>query len=84
MDPRIIAAIILIPPMIVFIYAAIHEYRRYQSEGRASYGLAYDEETGTTHVTQIAEGEDSYDPEDYDPADYNAGGSSQEADDART
>ncbi|WP_135507340.1 hypothetical protein [Roseovarius aestuariivivens] len=71
MEAQLIAALILVPFTGIFIYAGIHEYRRYKSEGTATYGLAYDEETGTTHVTAIPEGEESYDPEDFDPNNYN-------------
>ncbi len=71
MEAQIIAAIILVPITFVFLYAGIHEFRRFKSDGRANYGLVYDEETGTTHVTGIAEGEDSYDLEEYDPNNYN-------------
>ena len=78
MTAQIIAAAILLPFTIAFIYAGIHEYRRYKSEGRASYGLVYDEETGTTHVTGIGEEEEPYDPEDYDPNDYNTANASDE------
>lgn len=67
MGTHTIAALILLPFAVAFIYAAIHEYRRYKTEGRASYGLVYDEETGTTHVTGIADHEESYDPDDFDP-----------------
>tara|TARA_R110002020_G_scaffold427954_1_gene637357 strand:+ start:67 stop:363 length:297 start_codon:yes stop_codon:yes gene_type:complete len=70
MDARSIAAIILSPFVVAFIYAGIHEYLRFKSEGKASYGLVYDEETGTTHVTGIAEDDDGFDPEDFDPNDY--------------
>lgn len=70
-QPQLIAALILLPFTVVFLYAGIHEYRRYKSEGKASYGLVYDEETGTTHVSAIAEGVDAYDPEDFDPDSYN-------------
>lgn len=71
MEARLIAALILTPFALAFIYAGVHEYLRYKSEGRASYGLAYDEETGTTHVTGIAEDEDAFDPEEYDPGNFN-------------
>ncbi|MBV7378857.1 hypothetical protein [Maritimibacter dapengensis] len=71
MEARLIAALILTPFALAFIYAGVHEYLRYKSEGRASYGLAYDEETGTTHVTGIAEDEDAFDPEEYDPDNFN-------------
>mgnify|MGYP000218121066 CR=1 FL=1 len=71
MQAPLIAILILAPFAGIFIYAGISEYRRYKSEGRASYGLVYDEETGTTHVTGIAEGADSYDPNDFDPSERN-------------
>ncbi len=70
MDVRLIAAIILFPFVVAFVYAAIHEYLRYKSEGRATYGLYYDDETGTTHVTGLAEDEEAFDPEDFDPGNY--------------
>lgn len=71
MDARILAALILTPFAIAFLYAGFHELKRYKSDGRANYGLVYDEDTGTTHVTGIADGEDAYDVETFDPADYN-------------
>ncbi|MGK7652599.1 MULTISPECIES: hypothetical protein [unclassified Roseovarius] len=71
MTPQIIAALIVSPFALAFVYAGIHEYTRYKSEGRATYGLVFDEETGTSHVTAIGEDEDAYDPEDFDPAAYN-------------
>lgn len=72
MDAKLIALLILLPFALVFIYAGFHEYRRYKSEGRASYGLIYDEETGTTHVGGIGEDEEGYDPEEFDPSDRKA------------
>ena len=71
MEAQIIAAVILVPFALAFLYAGIHEFRRFKAEGRASYGLVYDEETGTTHVTGIDEHAESYDPDTYDPNDYN-------------
>ncbi len=68
---QLITAAIVLPFTLVFIYAGIHEYKRYKSEGRASYGLVYDEETGTTHVTGVAQEEDSYDPNEFDPSVHN-------------
>ena len=68
MEPRLIAAIILAPFALAFLYSAIHELVRYRSEGRAEYGLSYDEETGTTHVTAIDEETEAYDLDDFDPA----------------
>ena len=70
MEDRMIALLILLPFVGVFIYAGIHEYSRFKSEGRAEYGLAYDEKTGTTHVAAIPEGEDGFDPDEFDPNDY--------------
>ena len=70
METRLLAALILSPFVAAIIYAGIHEYRRYRSEGPATYGLVYDEKTGTTHVTGIGEDQDSYDPEDFDPSNY--------------
>lgn len=84
MEAQHIAILIMMPVTAVFIYAGIHEYRRYKSEGSASYGLVYDEETGTTHVTGIPEDEDSYDPDDFDPRDYKEPGSMDETDDDKT
>ena len=81
MEARLIAAAVLLPSTAVFVYAAIHEWRRYKSKGSASYGLAYDEETGTTHVTEIPEGEESYDLAEFDPSNYSAEGSSRSDDD---
>jgi len=81
MEAQLIAALILLPFTAVFIYAGIHEYRRYKSEGRANYGLVYDEETGASHVTGITEGEDAYDPADFDPSDYNERANRNETDD---
>ncbi|WP_010141465.1 hypothetical protein [Oceanicola sp. S124] len=71
MPAQALAALILAPFALAFLYAGVHEYRRFKSEGRANYGLVYDEDTGTTHVTGIEEGEDGFDPEDFDPNDYN-------------
>ncbi len=67
MDARLLTFLILLPFAAAFIYAAIHEYRRYRAQGKANYGLVYDEETGTTHVTGIGEDEEGYDTEDFDP-----------------
>lgn len=80
MDTKLIALLILSPFALVFIYAGIIEYRRYKSQGRANYGLIYDEETGRTHVGGIGEDEESYDPEEFDPNDYNAEGGSDDSD----
>ena len=83
MEARLLTALILLPFVVAFVYAGVHEYLRYKSEGRADYGLAYDEETGTTHVRAIAEHEEGYDPEEFDPNDYNdpeTGGASADDD----
>lgn len=71
MEARLIAVLILMPFAFAFLYAGIHEFLRFRSEGRATYGLVFNEETGTTHVTGIAEGEDAFDPDEFDPSDYN-------------
>jgi len=42
MDAQIIAFLILLPITLVFVYAGIHEFRRYKSEGKANYGLVFD------------------------------------------
>ncbi|NIZ09445.1 hypothetical protein [Pseudooceanicola sp. HF7] len=70
MEAQLIALVILLPFALAFIYAGIHEYLRFKSDGRATYGLVYDEDTGTTRVTGIAEDEDAYDPEEFDPNDF--------------
>lgn len=66
-----LAGIILIPFVLAFIYAGIHEFLRFKSKGKASYGLVLDEETGTTYVTGIGEDAEVFDPEDFNPEDYN-------------
>ena len=71
MYAQMIAAIVLTPFALAFLYAGVHEVMRYKSDGRASYGLVYDEETGTTHVTGIPDHEEAYDPDDFDPSQYN-------------
>jgi hypothetical protein len=63
-----IAILILLPFASVFVYAGVHEYQRYRSEGSAKYGLVYDPESGTTHVSGIAEDDDGYDPDGFDPS----------------
>ena len=83
MEARLIAITILVPFALFFIYSGISEFRRYKSEGRAKYGLVYDEETGTTHVSGIAEDEDGYDHTEFDPADHNERNTSSETDDGR-
>jgi hypothetical protein len=79
-----IAFLILLPFTLAFIYAGIHEYLRYKSEGRATYGLVYDQDTGKTHITGIPEGEEAYDPEEFDPDDFNNAESSETPDKDKT
>ena len=69
---QMIAALILSPFALAFVYACVQEYLRYRSEGRAHYGLVYDAETGTTHVTGITEGDSAYNPDEFDPNLHNA------------
>ena len=70
MTAQVITAVLILPFAAAFIYAGVHEYLRYKSDGRATYGLVYDEESGTTHVTGIPEDEEAYDPDDFDPSNY--------------
>lgn len=70
MEAQYLAAIILSPFIVAFLYAGVHEYLRFKAEGRANYGLVYDEDTGTTYVTGIAEEDDGYDLEEFDPSGY--------------
>ncbi len=71
MDARLLAFLILLPFVVAFVYAGIHEYLRFKTHGRSDYGLAFDEETGTTHVKALSDKDNVYDPEDFDPNDYN-------------
>lgn len=57
-----IAFVILAPFTAVFVYAAWHEWRRARKDGHSNYGLSYDPETDTTHVTLLDEGETGYHP----------------------
>ena len=84
MQAQTIAFLIIVPFALAFLYACIHEYLRYRTEGRVSYGLVYNEETGTTHVTGIPEHEEAYDPVDYDPNDYNDPEINRSSDDEKT
>ncbi len=81
MSADLIAILIMLPVTVVVIFACVHEYRRYKSEGRATYGLAYDESTGTTYLTGIGEDDEAYDPEDFDPAGYDEAREAAEASD---
>lgn len=84
MDPYILVLLILSPFVVTFVYAGIHELLRLRSEGRATYGLVFDEETGTSYVTGIGEGEEAFDPEDFDPSDYNEPEAPAEDDESRS
>lgn len=70
MAANLIALAILLPITGIFAYAGIHEYLRYKNEGKATYGLLYDETSGTTYVTGMAEDQETYDPDDFDPNEY--------------
>lgn len=83
MIAELLAIAILLPFMLFFIYAGLREFQRYKSEGRAKYGLVYDEETGTTHVTGIAQDDTGYDPDEFDPSVHNERDTQSETDDAR-
>ncbi|MFO7758385.1 MAG: hypothetical protein R6V26_07890 [Roseovarius sp.] len=67
MEARHLALLILVPFAVIFLYCSWHEYRRFKTEGRSTYGLSYDRETNTTHVGAIPEDEESFDPDDFDP-----------------
>ena len=84
MEAKLIAVLLLLPVSAIVIYAGLLEYRRYKSEGRANYGLAYDEKTGTTYVTGIAEDEEAYDPDDFDPSNYEDLKIKKDAEDAKS
>lgn len=58
-----IALLIIVPFAGIFAYAAWHEWHRLRKDGPGNYGLAYDPETDTTHVTLLEDGEAGYDPE---------------------
>jgi len=58
-----LALLLIIPFAAIFAYAGWHEWRRVRKEGPGNYGLAYDPETGSTHVTLLDDGETGYDPE---------------------
>ncbi|MEQ6247672.1 hypothetical protein ABMC89_02150 [Sulfitobacter sp. HNIBRBA3233] len=79
MEAQTIAILLLTPFALAFVYAGVHEYLRYKSDGSASYGLVYDEETGTSHVTAVAEEDEAFDPDTYDPNDYNVQGGQKDA-----
>lgn len=66
MAARYLALLILLPFTALFVYATWHEYKRFKSEGRSSYGLSYDPETNTTTVGAMAQNEESYDLDAFD------------------
>lgn len=72
------------PFVMAFFYAGVHEYRRYRSEGRATYGLVFDEETGTSYVTGIGEEEEAFDPEAFNPDDYNEAEAGEDLEDSKS
>ncbi|WP_104019014.1 hypothetical protein [Roseovarius nitratireducens] len=57
------ALVLLAPFIAIFAYAAWHEWHRVREDGHSNYGLAYDPETDSTHVTLLEDGEAGYDPE---------------------
>lgn len=63
MSSTAMALLIILPFAAIFAYAMWHEWHRARQEGPGTYGLAYDPETDTTHVTLLEEGEAGYDPE---------------------
>ncbi|MFB9149599.1 hypothetical protein [Roseovarius ramblicola] len=63
MPTSALALLILTPFVAIFAYAAWHEWHRVREDGHSNYGLAYDPETDSTHVTLLEEGETGYDPE---------------------
>lgn len=62
-----LALLLLTPFVVIFVYAGWHEWRRARVDGHSNYGLAYDPETETTHVTLLDAGEAGYDPETDSP-----------------
>ncbi|MWD30111.1 hypothetical protein E0K89_021795 [Aquicoccus sp. SCR17] len=84
MDPYLLVLLILSPFVVTFAYAGIHELLRLRSEGRTTYGLVFDEETGTSYVTGISEGDEPFDPEDFDPSDYNDPDRSETEDESKS
>lgn len=69
MEARLIVFVLLTPFVLVFIYAAWHEYSRYKRDGPSSYGLTYDPDTNSTHVGALPDDEEGFDPDDFDPED---------------
>lgn len=64
MGSTLIAFGLISPFALVFGYAALHEIARRHSDNGSHYGLAYDPETDSTHLTLLAEGEDGVRPGD--------------------
>ncbi len=69
MESRHLVLLILTPFVLVFIYAAWHEYSRFKREGASSYGLTYDPETNTTSVGTLPDPDEGFDPEEFNPED---------------
>ncbi|MGR3460813.1 MAG: hypothetical protein ACU0AX_08045 [Roseovarius sp.] len=67
------ALVLLAPFIAIFAYAAWHEWHRAREDGHSNYGLAYDPETDSTHVTLLEEGASGYDPETENAADDDTG-----------
>ena len=70
MHTSALVLVLLTPFVAIFGYAAWHEWHRARDDGHSNYGLAYDPETDSTHVTLLDEGETGYDPETDSPQDH--------------
>lgn len=68
MELRLLVALMILPFAVIFGYCMWHELRRFRHEGRAAYGLSYDEETDSTHVVLLSDDETGYDPRNTTPA----------------
>ena len=55
---RLPSFLLLTPFVLVFLYAAWHEYSRFKRHGTSSYGLNYDPATNSTYVTALADDAD--------------------------
>lgn len=64
MEPRLLIALMILPFAVIFGSCMWHELRRFRQQGRAAYGLSYDEETDSTHVVLLSDDETGYDPQD--------------------
>ena len=69
MFARLPSILLLTPFVLVFLYAAWHEYNRFKRDGASSYGLNYDPETNSTYVTALADDEDHFNLEEFSPED---------------